>query len=49
MEGTETHLVVKGCYVDLENTEREVFLGNTIKQAHQRINHVKCFLSCNKS
>ena len=34
MAGTGMHLVVKGCYVDLENTKREVLLGNSIEQAY---------------
>ena len=49
IEGTKTHLVVKGYYVDLENWKREVFWGNSINQAHQRMNHVKSFLQSHPS
>ena len=35
---------LKGLYVDIERRKKEVFLGNTIQQAHQRLKHVKSFL-----
>ena len=35
---------IKGFYVDLEKRKKEVFLGNTLWQAHRRLKHVKSFL-----
>ena len=35
---------LKGHYVDIEKRKKEVFLGNSPQQAHQRLNHVKSFL-----
>ena len=35
---------LSGHYVDIEKRKREVFLGNSPQQAHQRLNHVKSFL-----
>ena len=39
-----THCQLKGFYVDSEKKKKEVFLGNSLRQAHQRLNHVKSFL-----
>ena len=38
------HVRVVGCYVDLENVERETFLAYSLKKALQRVDHVKSFL-----
>ena len=38
------HMRVVGCYVDVENVEREAFLAYSLKKALQRVNHVKSFL-----
>ena len=37
------HVIVVGCYVDVENVEREAFLAFDLKIALQRVNHVKSF------
>ena len=38
------HVIVVGCYVDVENVEREAFLAFDLKIALQRVNHVKSFM-----
>ena len=38
------HVRVVGCYVNVENVEREAFLAYNLKKALQRVNHVKSFL-----
>ena len=38
------HLNILGCYVDLENVRRVVFLGFNFRDALQRVNHVKSFV-----
>ena len=37
------HMRVVGCYVDVENVEREAFLVYNLKKALQRVDHVKSF------
>ena len=38
------HLSIMGCYVDLENVQREIFLGFNFRDALQRANHLKSFV-----
>ena len=38
------HLHIRGCYVDLENVQRDIFLGYNFRDALQRANHLKSFV-----
>ena len=38
------HMTIVGCYLDLENVKREIFLGYSFKKALARVNNVKSFL-----